>query len=77
MTAGSCTFHQPQPAPTLRAREDVNGKRPVHQSCPSRGPRRTLLPRPVRTCGRRWRGCRGIEVGQAVEPLAHPKCLGL
>ncbi len=57
---------QPQPAPTVRAREDVYGNRPVHQSRPGPPARRVFLPHAVRTCGGRCRGGRGIGRDPAV-----------
>ena len=51
---------QPQAAPAVRARQDVNGKRPVHQIRPASGARRALLPRAVRPCGLGRRRGRGL-----------------
>ncbi len=44
----------------MRARQHINGKRPVHQSRPAPGRRRALLPRAVRPCGLRRRRGRGL-----------------
>jgi len=44
---------QAQSAPTVRARQDINGKRPVHESGPGSSARGGLHSGIVRTCGQR------------------------
>ena len=39
---------QAQPAPTVRTRQDVNGKRPVHEDRPAPGTRTRFTPVPSR-----------------------------
>ena len=60
ITAGSCSVDQPQPTPTMRARQNIKRKRPVHERRPAPGARTTLHCRALRASGLRRRQSRGL-----------------